>query len=390
VKPGGGDVQIAFQHADSAFHVSMLHIVRMPDGKLLALNGQQQSFGEVEPDPTNPGQFRFKGTPTEPRPNTPPVTVPGGTVVVAPPPAGTTPTTPPAGAGTQTATTTPTAPPLVTGTVKNSDGSRAQMLVEVGGTFKMMKVMRLPDGKTVAVSGNGMSYGEVRQGANGQWEFTSGAPTPPAANAQPLNVPEGQPVQQAGGGAATGQGQGGGILNSGPAPTIQNSTIQGNQAQPQGGGILNSGPAPTIQNSTISGNREVSFSGFSGSSSELPNIFAPGTQTRWGDYSVGAGSQPAAANVFLINPSTGRPMASSTGRDICNPCTFLPNATGGAPVVDMPLLIQSAGGQPAASPGFTAIVAPANGGGIAVSDQMQAHPLTRAQMTAFVVRAFFQ
>jgi hypothetical protein len=354
------------------------------------------------PDPTSPFSAGLFGSDASPFGGGPVIADgpggPGASGASNPPPSGTG-TTPPAGGASQTgaATATPAAPPLVTGVLKNADGEQVKIFVDVGGgKYKALKIVRQADGKTIAVSGSDMPYGEVRQDANGQWQFPAGGPTPPGPDAQPLRVPEGQPVnapQQAagagqaqGGAVAPGGGAptirnstisgnqasppGGGVSAGGPAPTIRNSTVSGNQASPQGGGVSNTGPAPTIQNSTISGNqisRDVEYRGFPGSTGDLPNLFGPGNQARLSD-STAAGPVPGAANVILIDPSTGQPITSQTGRDVCNPCTFLPNASGGAPVVDMPLIIQTAGGPPS-SQNFIAIVVPANINGVAVADQ---------------------
>ena len=108
------------------------------------------------------------------------------------------------------------------------------------------------------------------------------------------------------------------------------------------------------------------YPSFSGSTSQLPNLYQGIENSDVAKTSPNGLS--SAVNIVLLDKATGRPVVSPTGRDLCNPCTYLPNAGGGAPVVDMPLIIDSAGGTP--PPGsFTAVVVPANLGGPAVSDQ---------------------
>jgi hypothetical protein len=307
---------------------------------------------------------------------------------------------PPSGGGTQTATAAPQPPPL-TGRVKNSDGSDVTLYAQTGtgDAFKVAKlhVVRTADGKLVALNGKQQSFGEVEPNADapGGYAFKGGQPTPPAPDAPPVQWEEGKPVNapaQPAGGA-----QGGGIAAPGGTVTIQNSTVSGNQAQPQGGGIRTAGPAPTVGNSTISGNQvgaasgggifnqgpaptlrnttissnavgpDTAFPATTGSTASLPNLFAPGPG---GGIFV---SSPMPVNVTIIDTATGKPMLSPTGREVCDPCTFVPGAGGGTAAVDMPTLIRAAGGQPS-SPNFFTIITPANGGGVAVADQVANTP----------------
>jgi len=97
----------------------------------------------------------------------------------------------------------------------------------------------------------------------------------------------------------------------------------------------------------------------------LPNFVAdPGglqafDTTVFTSFTGGLGTQggpPAAIDVFLFDSASGWPMQSSTGREVCSPCTLSPDASGKKARIGIDRLIGSAGGLGAVKTGYAVLV----------------------------------